>query len=179
MKGLENFLYELAAHAWTGVGKIDLPIFAHLFQRDSEDSPGRHGADCIFAEIPEYLFDLVSISHAEGVRNAVEALDTNASVLRDQPVLQQGKGVFEQRQEIYVGELILLASGIAQKVCDDAVQTLGLTHHNLQQLAMLVAKVGNTGQHAHGAGDRSQRITDLVRDRRRQPTHRRQAVLNT
>ena len=97
---------------------------------------------------------------------------------RHQPVLQQSERVFEQRQKIDGSELILLASGVSQKIGNDAVQPLRLPGHDLQQLAMLIAQVGNAGKHAHRAGNRSQRIADLVRDGGSQPAHGRQPVLN-
>ncbi len=72
----------------------------------------------------------------------------------------------------------MLASRVSQKVCDDAVQPVRLAHYDLQQLAVLVAQVGNTGKHAHRAGNRSQRVADFVGDGCGQPAHRREAVLN-
>ena len=46
------------------------------------------------------------------------------------------------------------------------------------KLAMLVAQIGNPGEHAYRAGNRSQRIADFMRDGRRQPAHGREPVLH-
>ena len=100
-------------------------------------------------------------------------------VLRRQPVLQQGERVLEQWHQINVGELILLAARIRQKIGDDAVQPFRLPGHNLQKLTMFVAQVGDLGKHAYRTGNRSQRIADFVRDGRRQTSHCGKPVLNT
>ena len=110
--------------------------------------------------------------------NVIVPLDADAGVSGHQAVLQQSERVFQQGQQIDSGELILLAPGVSQKVCDDAVQPFRFPGHNLQQLAVFVAEIGNPGKHADGAGNRSQRIADFMRDRRRQPSHGRQPVLD-
>src|SRR4029077_8861851 len=49
LEGFEDFLYQLPAHAGTGIGKVDLPVLARLLKRDTEHSTGAHGADGVLA----------------------------------------------------------------------------------------------------------------------------------
>ncbi len=73
-------------------------------------------------------------------------------------------------------ELVLLFARIGEEVGDDVVQPLRLAGHDVHQRALLLVQHGNVGQHLHRAGDGGERIADLVRDRRRHPSHRRQPV---
>src|SRR6266478_1522552 len=143
LEGFKNLLHQLPAHAWSGVGEVDLPVVSDLLQRNCEDSPRSHGADCVLAKVPEHLFDLVAIGQGKRVGKAVAPFDPDARVLRYQPMFQQGERVFNQRQKIDRGELILLAPGVRQKIGNNAVQPFRLTYHNLQQLAVFVAQIGD------------------------------------
>src|SRR6185437_10556013 len=89
LEGLEDFLHQLPAHAWTGIGEVDLPVLTRLFQRDAEHSTGAHGADCVLTKIPEHLFDLVAVRHGEGFFEVVTSFNADTPVLCHQPVLQQ------------------------------------------------------------------------------------------
>ena len=75
-------------------------------------------------------------------------------------------------------KLVLLAAGVREEIGDDVVQAFGFAGDDLQQLAVFVAQVGDAGQHADRAGNRSQRIADLVGDGGRQAPHGGQAVLH-
>ena len=62
LEWLEYFLDDLRAHAGTGIGEADLPVFARPHSRRLvKRSALLHGADGVFAEVPEHLFDLVAV----------------------------------------------------------------------------------------------------------------------
>ena len=75
-------------------------------------------------------------------------------------------------------EVILLAARVCQEIGDDAVQPLRFPGHNVEQATVILIHLRHAREHADRAGNGSQRIADLVRDGRRQPAHRRQAVLH-
>src|ERR1700722_13642966 len=55
LKGLKDFFDLLRAHARSGVGEADLPVFSQGFDRDGKHSPALcalPGADGILTEIP-------------------------------------------------------------------------------------------------------------------------------
>ena len=83
-------------------------------------------------------------------------------------MFEQGKRIFQQGQQIDLAKLVLFAAGIRQEVRNDVIQPIGLPGHNLQQLAMLFIERGNAREHGHGPGDRSEGITNFVRDSGRQ-----------
>src|ERR1700733_5291398 len=69
LERLEDLFYELRPHARTCVGEIDLPVTVLRLYRNPQSSPIFHGADCVFAEIPENLFELVAVGQSPCLRN--------------------------------------------------------------------------------------------------------------
>src|SRR5579864_125476 len=55
LEGLENLFHLLRRHAGACVGERDLPVVAERFQPNRELATVLHGADRVFAEIPEDL----------------------------------------------------------------------------------------------------------------------------
>src|SRR5450432_449701 len=178
LERLENLVDDLRINARPGVGKIDLPIVTHCFHPNSKCASALHRTNRVFAEIPKYLLDLVSIGQGQRFLYGVMPFNANARVLRDQTMFQQGQRVLEQWQQIDFRKLILLSSRVSQEIGNDVIQPLGFPSDNLQQLTVLVTKIGNAGKHAYRPGDGRQRITNFVGDGSGEPSHRSQAVLH-
>src|SRR5580704_1438534 len=105
LEGLENFFDQLRAHARSGIGEIDLPVFSAGFKRDRQRAPGGHGAHRVFAEVPEDLLEPVTVRRGPGLFYAIFSFYSDAGILRGQTMIQQGESVFKQRQQIHLGEL--------------------------------------------------------------------------
>ena len=73
---------------------------------------------------------------------------------------------------------ILLGARVGEEVGNDAVQTLRLTGHDLEQVPVLLVHFRDARKHTHRARNRSQRVANFVCDGRGQPSHRSQAVLH-
>jgi hypothetical protein len=95
LKGLKKFFCLLRIEAWTGVGETHLPVGATFGHSDCENSSiFLHGAHSVFAEVPEDLFEFVSIGQDPcfGLRKTAD--ESHAGILG-------GKAMFEQSQCVF------------------------------------------------------------------------------
>ena len=82
LKGLEDFLGLLRAHAVSGVSKVDLPIVPDRFQRHGEGTAVLHRAYRVLAEVPEHLPNLVAVGKGHGLIHPEMAHDHDAGIFR-------------------------------------------------------------------------------------------------
>src|SRR5580704_9605857 len=82
LERFENLVDDLRVNAGTGVGEIDLPVITDCLDRNTKGATAMHGANRIFGEIPEHLFDFVPIGQSQRFLHSEVALDANASILR-------------------------------------------------------------------------------------------------
>src|SRR3984957_10959382 len=171
LEGLEDFFRLLRTHSRTGVGESHLPVVAERLDADRELPAAAHGANRVFTKIPEDLFDLVAVSDGKSFGHREPALDGDPGFFRGHAVVHQRKGVFDQLDQIRSDEVVLLGTGVSQKIGNDAVQSLRLAGHNPQQVPVLFVHFWNAREHAHRPSDRSQRIPNFMRDSGGQPAY--------
>ena len=70
------------------------------------------------AKIPEDLFDLSPSASMQALR-PTNFLSTRMDFSGREAVFDQGEGIFEQRDQIDLFELVLLAAGVCQEIGDD------------------------------------------------------------
>ena len=148
MKRLKDFFRLLGVDARAGVGETHLPIGPAFGKSDGEGSTlfgGFYGADGVFGEVPENLFELVAIGQHPGFGLGKAALECDAGVLGGETVFEERECVLQQRNQIDALEAILLATGIGQKIGDDVVETIGLADHDLQEVALFGIQRGRVG----------------------------------
>ena len=104
---------------------VSVPPFRHF-----------HGADSVFAEVPEHLFEFVAIGQHPSFGLGEPALELDAGIFSCETVLQQSESVIEQRDQIYTLEAILLAARVSQEIGNDIIEPIGLAVHDLQQVAL-------------------------------------------
>ncbi len=179
LKGLKDFFDLLRAHARPSVRKPDLPVLSDQLHRDGECASTFHRADRILAEIPKDLLDFISIGGRPGLTGREPALNRDAGFLRRHAVIHQRQSIFDELDQVHFVKMILLGTRIGQKVGDDAVEPLRLTSHNVEQAAMIVIHLWDTGKHADRPCNGSKRISNFVRDGSSQSADRSQPVLGS
>ena len=61
LKRLEDFFRQLRTDSRPGIGKADLPVLSDSSDRNGKRAPGFHGANRVFTEVPEHLFQFVAV----------------------------------------------------------------------------------------------------------------------
>src|SRR6202158_2175502 len=178
LKGLEYFFNLLRTHACSGVRESNLPVLSERLEGDCEPATTFHGADGILAEIPKHLLDLVAIGDRPGLTGSEAAFYGDPGILRRHTMLHQRQRILDELHQVDFVEVILFGARISEEISDDAVQTLRLAGHNVEQAAVILVQFGDAGKHADGTGNRSQRIADFMGDGRGQPADSGQAILH-
>ena len=122
----------MRVHARSSIGKPNLPVFAPSFHADRKRAPVFHSANRVLANIPKHLLQLVAIGKCPRLLHWEGALDADACILRFHPMIHQRQSVFHQLNEIDLVEVILLSTGIRQKVRDNRIQPLRFARHNVE-----------------------------------------------
>src|ERR1700733_15255563 len=182
LKGLEDFFDLLRTHASSSIGESDLPILSQGLDCDCEgasDLRTFHGANRMLTKIPKYLLDLAPTGDRPSLASRKPVLDRDAGYFRRHAVIHKRQRIFDELDEIDLVKMILLGTRIGQEVGNDAVQTLRLAGHDVEQAAMILIHLGDAGEHADRTGDGGQRIADFVGDGCGQPADGGQTVLHS
>src|ERR1700688_832511 len=179
LKGLEYFFNLLRTHARPGVRESNLPILSERLEGDCEPATTFHCADGILAEIPKHLLDLVAIGDCPGLTGGKVAFDGDPGFFRRHTMLHERQRILDEVHQVDFVEVILLGARISEEISDDAVQTLRLAGHNVEQAAVILVHFREAGKHSDRTRHGCQRIADFMRDGRRQPADSGQAVLHS
>lgn len=93
LERLENFVYDLWVNAGAGIGKANVPVWSGHIDGDSQRSAFLHGADSVFAEVPEYLFNLIAIGQGLSLGNRKIPFDANTCISASSLCYKQGKSI--------------------------------------------------------------------------------------
>src|SRR5882724_6676714 len=172
-EGLEDVREVARRDALAGIGHRDLEHVAPHGGGDAQFAALRHRLHRIQAEIPQDLPELLRVDgpeHGRGeLANDLEAARTGA-VLQQQEYLLGGGGHVEGRDRQRRGPRVL------EEVLDDVIEALGLGRHDLREAFARILGRERAREDLDRAGQGGQGVADLMRDVRRHPPERRQAV---
>src|SRR5437899_2381671 len=170
-EGLEYVRDVGGGDALAGIADRDLERVAAIGDGDPKLAALRHRLDRVQAQIPENLSELLRVDRPHHGRRELsghlQAAGRGAMLQQDQHLLGGGRHV-EGRDRQRRGPRVL------EEVLDDVVEPLGLAGHDLREpLAGVLGGVG-AGEDLDRAGERRERIANLVRDVRGHSPERRQ-----
>src|SRR5580692_8178404 len=151
LKGFEDARGLGRVNADSGVANLDArPMFIRV-NADREHAARGHGAQSVVAEVPENLFQGVAIgagAQAADFKLADDAqLADGASV-----VFKEQQSLFEERNDIDIGEMIGFDARIVQKVSDDLVEALRFATDDVDQLLVIFIEGRKTCEFFERAG---------------------------
>ena len=106
LEWLEYFLDQLRAHSRTGIGETELPIFAGSFQPYRQSPSLRMARTAFSQKFQKTCFSGLRRPEANASGAPIMSLDSYADLLCFEPVFEQCKRVFEQRNHIYLANVL-------------------------------------------------------------------------
>src|ERR1044072_5997294 len=176
-EGLEESFDLRGRHAAPGVGEGDADATRGRAPHLCAERPAvGHRLQRIACEIPEDLPDSFGVGHRQhGLLGQV--LFKLVPVEHLGAVAHEREGLAQGLAQVTLGERELARARVDEKVCDDAVEAVGLTEHDVHQLALRGISLKLRAQDLNRAAHRRQGVAYLVRDAGRDAPHGRQALL--
>src|SRR5271155_617720 len=137
LQRLENLGALFGVKSDAGIPKGNTQPERKALNSDAESSAGRHGAECVVAEIPKNLLNLVGVDSSAQF-SAVKCPYDLVLILDFGLFLEQCKGFVQQTAHVCILKFVALLARVVQKVGDDMVQALRFAADDVDQVLLIL-----------------------------------------